>query len=71
MNYAVAVLFLVLLFSAVYWHAAGKDYYTGPRTRAAIVAGVVVSAEVLPESEKRRQSAATAQEGPAVPVDVP
>lgn len=32
MNYAPAVLVLVLVFSTVYWFAAGKKFYTGPRT---------------------------------------
>jgi amino acid permease (GABA permease) len=52
MNYAVAVLVLVLLFSVIYWFAAGRHYYTGPRTHAHIAHGVAISDEVLPDQEK-------------------
>jgi hypothetical protein len=55
MNYAVAVLFVVLVFSVVYWFAAGKNYYTGPRTHAKIENGVAVVDE-LPLEEVRRLS---------------
>jgi hypothetical protein len=52
MNYAVAVLFLVLFFSVIYWFAAGRKFYTGPRTHAHIENGEVVVDERPPDEEK-------------------
>lgn len=52
MNYAVAVLVLVLLFSVIYWYAAGRKFYTGPRTHAHIENGRAVVDEVITDPEK-------------------
>ncbi|KAB5585405.1 hypothetical protein GE09DRAFT_1048531 [Coniochaeta sp. 2T2.1] len=52
MNYAVAVLVLVLSFSVIYWFAAGRRFYTGPRTHTHIENGVAVVDEVPPSDEK-------------------
>jgi uncharacterized membrane protein YqiK len=55
MNYAVVILAFVLLVAIVYWFIAGQSYYTGPRTNAKVVNGMVVSddsAETLGDQEK-------------------
>ncbi|KAJ9144333.1 Amino-acid permease 2 [Coniochaeta hoffmannii] len=52
MNYAVAVLVLVLSFSVIYWFAAGRKFYTGPRTHAHIEHGQAVVDERPPGEEK-------------------
>ena len=60
MNYAIAILALVLIVAFVYWFISGQYYYTGPRTHARIVDGTVISddsAETLGDLEKRRRRA--------------
>jgi hypothetical protein len=46
MNYAVVILTFVFIVSLSYWYMAGRKYYTGPRTRAHVVNGVVVEDEL-------------------------
>lgn len=36
MNYAIAFLALIFLFSAVYWYTSGRKFYTGPLIEADI-----------------------------------
>lgn len=36
MNYAIAFLGAILLFSAVFWYIGGRKYYTGPMIEAEI-----------------------------------
>ncbi|KAJ9156448.1 Amino acid permease [Pleurostoma richardsiae] len=45
MNYAVVILFFVFFVSLAYWFIAGRKYYTGPRTRAHIVDGMIIQEE--------------------------
>lgn len=59
MNYAVAVLALVLSFSVIYWFAAGHKFYTGPRTHAHIENGEAVVDERPPDEEKTALPAGT------------
>lgn len=42
MNYAVVIMFFVFVLSLSYWFIAGRKYYTGPRTHAHIVNGMIV-----------------------------
>ncbi len=42
MNYAVIILAFVVLIATAYWFIAGRKYYTGPRTRARVVDGMIV-----------------------------
>ena len=39
MNYAIAYLGGILLFSTIYWFAQGKKFYTGPLIEAEIDSG--------------------------------
>jgi hypothetical protein len=48
MNYAVVILAFVFLLSVVYWFIHGRFYYTGPRTQARVVGGVVVNVAPQP-----------------------
>ena len=36
MNYASVVLAGISLFAVIYWYAAGRFYYTGPRVKAVV-----------------------------------
>jgi hypothetical protein len=56
MNYAVVILAFVLLVSYGYWFAQGKYYYSGPRTRAHIVNGVVIEDELAKLQDQENSS---------------
>ena len=59
MNYAVVIMAFVLLVAIIYWFIAGRLYYTGPRTHARVVDGMVVSdesGERLGDQEKGNRS---------------
>ena len=58
MNYAVVFLAFVLVVALVYWYIRGKKHYTGPRTRAHIVDGLVIEDEVakLQDQEQAAQT---------------
>ncbi len=43
MNYAVVILVFVFLLATGYWFLRGRLYYTGPRTRAHVVNGIIVA----------------------------
>ena len=40
MNYVVVLMAAVALFAIIYWYAAGRYYYTGPRVKAQLIMGV-------------------------------
>ena len=40
MNYVAVLMVAVALFAVIYWYAAGRYYYIGPRVRTQIVVGV-------------------------------
>ena len=40
MNYVVVLMTAVAIFSIVYWYAAGRYYYIGPRVKAQLIIGV-------------------------------
>lgn len=40
MNYVCVLMVAVALFAVIYWYAAGRKYYIGPRVRTQIVVGV-------------------------------
>jgi hypothetical protein len=70
MNYAVVILVFVVLFAVGYWFVSGRYYYEGPRTRAHIVDGMVISdssERVLADPEK---SAAPPPPGPIAVIPV-
>ncbi len=54
MNYAVVILFFVLLVALVYWFIHGRHYYTGPRSHAHIDHGLIIdeSEETPNDAEK-------------------
>lgn len=37
MNYACVILVGIGLFAIIYWYAAGRFYYTGPRVKAKVL----------------------------------
>jgi hypothetical protein len=45
MNYALVIVAFVFLVSSIYWFVHGRHYYTGPRTHARIVGGMIVTAD--------------------------
>ena len=44
MNYVVVLMAAVALFAIIYWYAAGRYYYTGPRVKAQLIMGVEADA---------------------------
>jgi uncharacterized membrane protein YqiK len=63
MNYAIVICAFVLLFAIVYWYLGGRHFYTGPRTRANIVEGMIISEEsttAIDDQEKGQVSIAAA-----------
>lgn len=40
MNYVSVLMVGVALFAVIYWYAAGRYYYVGPRVKAQLVHGV-------------------------------
>ena len=40
MNYVSVLMVAVALFAIIYWYAAGRFYYIGPRTKAQLIFGV-------------------------------
>ena len=40
MNYVSVFMVAVALFAIVYWYAAGRFYYVGPRVKAQLIVGV-------------------------------
>ena len=40
MNYVCVFIVAVALFAIIYWYAAGRFYYVGPRVKAQLVVGV-------------------------------
>lgn len=47
MNYAFVVLVATFAFSIIYWFAGGRNYYTGPRTRAQLSGDQIVAEEYV------------------------
>ncbi|MCJ1308172.1 hypothetical protein MMC25_001824 [Agyrium rufum] len=45
MNYVCVILVAVALFAVIYWYAAGRYYYTGPRIKAQIVQEAILAQE--------------------------
>lgn len=50
MNYVTVLIVAVMLFAVIYWYAAGRFYYTGPRVKAQLIIGV--EGEDSPPGEK-------------------
>ena len=50
MNYVIVLIVAVMLFAVIYWYAAGRFYYTGPRVKAQLIIGV--EGEDSPPGEK-------------------
>lgn len=40
MNYVSVLIVAVFLFALIYWFAAGRYYYVGPRVKAQLIVGV-------------------------------
>ena len=40
MNYVAVLIVAVALFAVIYWYAAGRYYYIGPRVKAQLIVGV-------------------------------
>lgn len=40
MNYVCVLIVAVFLFALIYWFAAGRFYYVGPRVKAQLIVGV-------------------------------
>ena len=40
MNYVSVLIIAVFLFALIYWFAAGRYYYVGPRVKAQLIVGV-------------------------------
>lgn len=40
MNYVIVLMAAVGLFAVIYWYAAGRYYYTGPRVKTQLIVGV-------------------------------
>ena len=40
MNYVCVIIVAVALFATIYWYAAGRFYYVGPRVKAQLNVGV-------------------------------
>ena len=40
MNYVCVLIVAVALFAIIYWYAAGRFYYVGPRVKAQLVIGI-------------------------------
>ena len=51
MNYVVVLMAAVALFAIIYWYAAGRYYYTGPRVKAQLIMGM--EADVSSNDEKK------------------
>jgi hypothetical protein len=58
MNYAVVILAFVFVVALVYWFIRGKYFYTGPRTRAHVVNGMVIEDQLakIQDQEQAQQS---------------
>lgn len=56
MNYAIVIMFFVFVVSLSYWFIAGRKYYTGPRTQAHIVNGMIVKEPSESELRDREQA---------------
>lgn len=54
MNYVSVFIVAVALFAVIYWYAAGRFYYVGPRVRAQLIIGV--------ESEQKKSSEGSNEE---------
>lgn len=39
MNYVTVLMVATMLFATIYWYAAGRKYYTGPRVKAQLLVG--------------------------------
>lgn len=44
MNYVSVLIVAVALFATIYWYAAGRFYYVGPRVKAQLIDGVTAGA---------------------------
>lgn len=40
MNYVAVLIVAMFLFALIYWYAAGRYYYVGPRVKAQLIVGV-------------------------------
>ena len=40
MNYVTVLMAATMLFATIYWYAAGRKYYTGPRVKAQLLVGM-------------------------------
>ena len=40
MNYVSVMIVAMFLFALIYWYAAGRYYYVGPRVKAQLIVGV-------------------------------
>ena len=40
MNYVAVFIVAMFLFALIYWYAAGRFYYVGPRIKAQLIVGV-------------------------------
>ena len=40
MNYVTVLMVATILFATIYWYAAGRKYYTGPRVKAQLIMGM-------------------------------
>ncbi|PSR80932.1 amino acid permease [Coniella lustricola] len=56
MNYAIVIMFFVFVVSLSYWFIAGNKYYTGPRTEAHIVNGVIIKDHSAAEKNDREMA---------------
>lgn len=45
MNYVSVILVAVALFAVIYWYAAGRFYYTGPRVKAQLIESSVMGGQ--------------------------
>lgn len=46
MNYVSVLIVAVFLFALIYWYAAGRYYYVGPRIKAQLIVGVEEASKV-------------------------
>ncbi len=62
MNYVAVLIVAMFLFALIYWYAAGRYYYVGPRVKAQLIVGVDGEGKVGPSpgnsSDERRNEKA-------------
>lgn len=62
MNYVVVLMVAVALFAIIYWYAAGRYYYIGPRVKAQLILGEEVEGKGLKEKDLAEMSSGSSQE---------